>query len=72
MENGAASQKTATIEKGDGLQGVADLSVALSASATVCLNVESMKYLKMSGEDKGSIVIKGEDANVKVAAVALP
>ena len=72
LENAAAAQKTATVEAGDGLQGIYDLEVTLPASGRVCLNVETMKYLKMSGENRGRIVIRGSDTNVKVAAVELP
>lgn len=72
LTNAAAAVKTGKVLKGNGLQGVADLEFSLGASETHCVVIESMKYVNVSGANKGKIIITGEDVNIKVSAVVLP
>lgn len=72
LENAATSAKTATVKAGGGIQGVNDLAVSLAASAKTAIVLESGPYIQTEGDNKGCVVIMGEDANVKVAAVELP
>ena len=72
LENAATSAKTATIKAGGGLQGVNDLEVSLASIAKMSIVLESGPYIQTEGTNKGCVVITGEDANVKVAAVELP
>lgn len=71
LENASSSAgATATIKAGNGLQGVSDLAVSLAASAKMCIRIESMKYVNVSGENMGKVKVTG--ANVKAALVVLP
>ena len=67
---------TAVISKGNGLQGVADLEVAIAASTTAVVVVESGAYKNVSGTNKGKILIKDKSTTntnaLSVAAVVLP
>lgn len=72
IENGASSEKTARIEAGDGIQGISDLVMELAANEKRIVTVESGKYMKTCGENRGAVIIKGTDANIKVAAIELP
>lgn len=72
LTNAAVGAKTCTIKKGNGIQGVADLALTLTGSSTNYIVIESGRYVNASGTNKGKIVIIGEDAEVKVAAVVLP
>lgn len=72
MENAdVANAENVTIVKGNGVQGVADLVVALAASGKKVITVESGKYKNVSGTLKGKIKITGT-ADVKIACVVLP
>ena len=72
LENGASVENTAVIKAGDSIQGVSDLAVTLAAGEKKVITVESGKFMNVSGENRGCIVIIGTDANVKVAAIELP
>jgi hypothetical protein len=67
---------TAVISKGNGLQGVADLEIAVAQSSTVVTVVESGAFKQMSGDNKGKILIKDKSTTntnaLQVAAVVLP
>lgn len=67
---GTASD-TVTVEMGNGLQGVADLTVALTANKPCVLTLESGKYKLVSGEHKGYVHLKGA-ATTTVQAFELP
>lgn len=71
IENAASAPKSVTIKSGGGLQGVGDLTLSLSASAKTAIMLDSGKYKQVKGDNKGKLVITGEDANVKVAALQL-
>lgn len=62
----AVDTAEATIKAGNGLQGVADLTVGTGK----CVTVESGKYVNVSGTHKGTVYITG--ATAKVLAVQLP
>ena len=70
--NAAAATKAVKIKAGNGIQGVADLDFTLAANGTHCVVIESMKFVNVSGADKGKVIITGADNNVKVSAVVLP
>jgi len=72
MENAdVANSENVTIKAGNAVQGVADLVVAVAASTTKVITVESGKYKNVSGTNKGKILITGT-ADVKIACVVLP
>ena len=68
--------QTAVIVKGNGIQGVADLEVALAASTEKVIVVESGAYKLVSGTNKGKILVKDKSTTntnaISVAAVVLP
>lgn len=69
LENSDSSAaKTVTVKKGTGLQGVADLTIEVAASAKMAVVLESGKFIN----NDGNIVIAGTDTKVKVAAIELP
>ena len=72
LENAASAAKKATILKGNGIAGVADLEISVPATSKYCIVVESSKFKNVSGTNSGKMFIKGEDTNIKVAAVYLP
>ena len=49
-----------------------DLAVSLGDSQTKCVRVDSGRFQNASGANKGKIIVKGTDANVKVGCVVLP
>lgn len=61
-----------TIKKGNGLQGVADITQEIAASKMAAIVVESGAFKNISGTNKGKIVAIPENAAVKMAAVVLP
>ena len=73
FQNSGATDRTATVKKGNGIQGVADLvsgNVAASKFATVV--VESGRFKNVSGTDKGLIKVIPSHAELKMAAIVLP
>lgn len=76
LENSnTAATATAIIKKGNGIQGVADLSVTLAPSAKRCIVIESGKYKNVSGDNKGKISIVDNDTTattLKVGCIILP
>lgn len=67
----ASNDEVATIKKGNGIQGVADLAITVTKATTKVVVVESGKYKNISGTNKGKILITGT-ADVTVACVVLP
>jgi hypothetical protein len=67
---------TAVIDKGNGLQGVTDLEIAVEASTTVMVPLESGPYKNISGDNKGKIAIHHKSTTntnaLSVAAVVSP
>jgi hypothetical protein len=61
-----------TIKKGNGLQGVADLTKEIAATKTAAIVVESGAFKNVTGTNKGKIVAIPENAAVKMAAIVLP
>ena len=72
---------TAVIKAGNGLQGVSDLSITLTGTDTAAGNekavvIESGRYVNVSGDNKGKVVIVSADTTtgtqIEVRAIALP
>jgi hypothetical protein len=73
FQNSGAVDRTATIKKGNGLQGVADLvSGNIAASKFGAIAVESGKFKNVSGANKGKVLIIPSHAELKMAAIVLP
>ncbi len=72
LENGTTSENTVTVKAGDSIQGISDLTVTLASSEKKVITVESGKYMHVSGQNRGCILITAGNANVKVAAIELP
>lgn len=72
LTNGNSATKKATILKGNSLQGVEDLEISIPANKIYAIVVESGKFMNVSGDNKGYVIIKGETADIKVQAVELP
>lgn len=71
--NGAATARTATIKKGDALQGVKDLTSGdIGAAKFAAIAVDSGSYKIMKGTNKGNILVIPSNAELKMAAIALP
>ena len=71
--NGAATARTATVKKGNGLQGVADLASGnVAAGAIACVVVESGAFKNVTGTLAGNIHVVVDNAEMKMAAVVLP
>lgn len=68
----ASAAKKATILKGNSLQGVEDLEISIPQGKTYAICIESGKFMNVSGEYKGKVIIKGESVDIKVQAIELP
>lgn len=71
----SSATHTAVIVKGNALQGVADLEIPLAPSADVVVVVESGKFVNVSGDNKGKLIVKDKKTtatNIKVSAIQLP
>ena len=69
VNNTGSSAATLTVLAGNGLQGVSDLVVSIPAGINL-IKLESGRFLNVSGENKGKIVIKSSAA-VAVGVAAL-
>jgi len=73
INNDSQNATTCTIVKGNGLQGTgSDLEVALSASQTKVICLETGVFLNVTGDNKGEIVFEDSEADTKVIAYELP
>ena len=54
------------------MQGVEDLEISIPAGKTYGIVIESGKFVNVSGENKGKVIIKGESADITIQAVELP
>lgn len=58
LENSSATTAlTAVIKAGNALQGVADLEIDCATSSKQAVQVESGKYMDVSGDNKGKILV---------------
>lgn len=69
LVNDGSSASTTVIKAGNGIQGVADLSVALEAGKYTILCLDSGRFKNVSGADKGKVILTG---TAKVAVFQLP
>jgi hypothetical protein len=71
--NASATARTATVKKGDGIQGVADLASGdIAAGAYAAVSVESGGFKITSGTNKNKILVIPSNAELKIAAIVLP
>ncbi len=66
----ATAETTATVKSGDGIQATEDLEISIASGKTAAVSVESGKFLITKGENKGNVLVLGE--NIKVQAIELP
>ena len=59
LHNDGSSNVDVTIEKGDGLQGVNDLKVTLTAGKYYVLSIDTGAFKHLTGTEKGYVVVKG-------------
>lgn len=70
--NAAATARTATIKKGNGLQGLADLvSGDIAAGKFGAVTFESMKFKNVGGTLKNKVVVIPSHAELKMACLVL-
>lgn len=69
LVNDGSSAASATIKAGNGIQGVADLTVSLAAGKYTVVSPEAGRFKLVSGTDKGKVLITG---TAKVAVFELP
>lgn len=72
VQNAASAAKTVTLKAGDGFQAGEDLVHSVPASSSSIISIDSGRYKKLSGEDKGKVIILGASADIKVAVFRLP
>lgn len=71
--NASTTARTATIKKGNALQGVSDLTSGdIAAAKFGAINVESGRFKLVSGTNKGKILVIPSHAELKMAAIVLP
>lgn len=66
----ATDSCTVTIEKGDGIQGMEDLTLSISAAGTYVLRLDSGMFKHTTGTNKGKIGIKASAASKATAGIA--
>ncbi len=69
-ENSTSSAVNLVIEKGDGLQATENLTLAVPGSSKICFTLESGKYKKLYGTNKGKILATG--TGIKLSTFILP
>lgn len=72
VQNSASSEGSVTVKAGNGVQGVADLTVSIPASSTTALVLDSGRYKNVSGPDRGKVVVLGGAATIKLGVIVLP
>ena len=70
FNNTGSNAGTATIEAGDGIQGVSDLTVNVPVGFSAIV-LESGACKKLTGSNKGAAVIKVSATTIGIAAVEL-
>lgn len=70
FNNTGSGAGTATISAGDGIQGVTDLTVAVPVGFSSMV-LESGVCKKLTGDNKGAVVIKVSATTIAIAAVEL-
>lgn len=70
FNNTGSSPGTATISAGDGIQGVTDLTVNVPVGFSSMV-LESGVCKKLTGDNKGGVVIKVSATTIAIAAVEL-
>lgn len=70
FNNTGSGAGTATISAGDGIQGVADLTVNVPVGFSSMV-LESGVCKKLTGDNKGAVVIKVSATTIAIAAVEL-
>ena len=70
-QNTANSDGELVILAGDGPCGAVDLKITVPASSTVCFALDSACFKRVTGEDKGKVVMTGP-ATIGVAAFYAP
>ena len=68
--NNTGSKGTVTFTKGDGIQGVTDVTFEAPAGFSVCA-LDSGFFKQMSGENKGHVVAKPSAATITFAVVEI-
>ena len=69
LVNDGSSAASAVIKAGNGIQGVADLTVNLESGKYTTLCLDSGRFKNVSGADKGKVILTG---TAKVAVFQLP
>jgi hypothetical protein len=72
LRNEAAAAATATVKAGDGIQGIVDYVYDLPASSSVALRLEAGKFKRVTGDDRGNVLIVPSATTVLAALVLLP
>ncbi len=69
-ENPGSSAVNLVVEAGDGLQATENLTLAVPADSSICFTLESGKYKKLYGDDKGCVALTGN--GLKISTYLLP
>ena len=74
IKNAVSSEanKTITIKAGNGLQGTNDISLTLAKDEIAWVALDSGKFKNVYGENKGTVILTGTDANLLVKVIELP
>ena len=70
--NASTTARTATIKKGNGIQGVTDVEIEVDAGDVGLVCIESGLFKNVSGTDKGKVKVIVDNAELKIAVVELP
>lgn len=72
VQNDGDGEAEVTIHHGNGIQGTADLIVAVPAEYLAFVAIDSGRFKNVSGADKGKVIVTTNVEDVKVAVLAHP
>lgn len=71
VQNSATADGEVVFKCGDGPNAVEDLTIAVKASSSICIGLDSARFKVTKGTDKGKVLMTGP-ATMKVAVFCTP
>lgn len=70
LHNEGSSEVTVTVKAGDGIAAVCDLAVPVASKSYVHLHLDSARFKRLSGNDRGKVLLTTSGA-VSVAVLSI-
>jgi hypothetical protein len=72
LQNTDSAAATAIIKAGDGIQGVVDYTQSLPAGSVSAIRLESGKFKRVTGDNRGSVIVIPSSVKVLAALTLIP